>query len=51
MDKSVWEKAIGENANKEGVGSCDRCEGRVCTKKREDVSVVKRRKRRSERVC
>ena len=31
--------------------SYDRCQGRVRTKKREGIPIVKRRERRSERVC
>ena len=50
-DKSIWEEAIREDTNKEGVGSCNRCKEDVCTKKREDISIVKRGKRRSKRIC
>ena len=32
------------------MGSCNRCKRKVCTKKREGVSVVEGRKRRGERV-
>ena len=35
-----------ENANKEGMGSCDWSEERICAKEGKDVSVVKRRERR-----
>jgi len=38
VDKSVWKKAIGEDAYKEVVGSCDRCERGVCAKKGKGVS-------------
>jgi len=51
MDKSVWEKAIGEDANKEGMGPCDRYKGRVCTKEGEGISIVKGGKGRGKRVC
>ena len=34
-----------ENADKEGVKSCNRYEGGVCTKKGKGLPVVKRRKR------
>jgi len=40
MDKSVWEKTIGENADKEGIELCDRSEGRICAKKGEGVSII-----------
>ena len=45
MDKSVWKEAVGKDAYKEIVGSCDRCEGGVHATKREGVSFVERRKR------
>ena len=51
MDKSVQEEAIRENAGKESVGSCDRCKGEVCSKKGKGIPAVKRRERRSKRVC
>ena len=41
MDKGVWEEAVREDADKEAIGPCDRCERRVCTKEREGVPVVK----------
>ena len=50
MDKSVWKKTIGKDAYKKVVGSCNRCEGEVCTKKGEGVSVVKGGERKGERV-
>jgi len=40
MDKGVWEKAVGEDAHKKTLGSCNRYEGRVCAEEREGVSVV-----------
>ena len=45
MDKDVWEKAIGEDADKEAMGPCDRYEGGVYAMKREGVPFVKRRKK------
>ena len=51
MNKSIWEETIGEDADKEGVRSCDRGEGRICTEEKEGVSIVKREKRRGKRVC
>ena len=50
-NKSVWEETIGEDVNKKGVGSHDRCEERVCTKEGEGVFVVKEGKERGKRVC
>jgi len=32
------------------MGSCDRCEGKVCAEEGESIPVVKRRKRRDKRV-
>jgi len=43
MDKDIWEEAIEENANKEGVGSRNRCKERVCSEEGEGVSTIKRR--------
>ena len=48
MDKSIWEKAVREN--EEIIGSYNRCEGEVCTKEEESISIVKRGKRRNEGV-
>ena len=51
MDKSVRKEAIGEDAYKEVVGSCDRCERRVYAKERKGIPIVKGRKGRSEIIC
>ena len=51
MDKGVWKEAVGKNANKENIGSCDRCEGGVRTTKREGILFVERGKGGSERIC
>jgi len=51
MDKSVWEEAIREDADKEGMGPHDRCEGRICTEEGKGVSAVKRGKGRGKRIC
>jgi len=45
MDKSVWKEAIGEDANKKGVGPYDRCE------EREGIPIVKGGKGGGKRVC
>ena len=50
MDKSVWEEAIGKNANEEGVGPYNRCKRGICAKEREGIPIIKREKRRGERV-
>ena len=51
MDKSVWKKAVREDADEEAIGSHDRGKGRIYAKEGEGVSVVKREERRGERVC
>jgi len=51
VNKGVWEEAIGENADKKGVGPCDRFEGRVCTTKRKGIPALKRRERGGKRIC
>jgi len=51
VNKGVWEEAIGEDAYKKVVGSCNRCERGVCAKEGKGVSVVKGRERRGERIC
>ena len=51
MDKSVWEEVVREDADKEGVGPHNRCEGRVCAKEEEEVSIVKGEKERGKRFC
>ena len=50
MDKSIWEEAIGEDANEESVGSYDRCKEVVCSEEGKGVSAVKRRKGGGEEV-
>ena len=50
MDKSIWEEVIREDANKEGVGSYNRGERGLCTKKRKGVPIVKRGERGGEGV-
>jgi len=51
VDKSVWEEAVGKDAYKEIVESCDRCEGGVHAMKRESIPFIKRRERRSQGIC
>ena len=50
MDKSVWEEAIGEDADEEGIGSHDRCKEGICAEKEEGISIVERGKGRSKGV-
>ncbi len=50
MDKSVQEEAVREDANEEGMGSCNRSKRRICAKEGESISAVKRRKRRGKGV-
>ena len=50
MDKGVWKEAVGKNANKKNMRSCNRCEGGVHTTKREGIPFVKRGKGGSERI-
>jgi len=51
VDKDVWKEAVGKNADKKNMGSCNRCEGGVRTMKREGIPFVKREKGGSERIC
>jgi len=51
VNKGVWEEAIREDADKKGVGPCDRCEGRVCTMKRKGIPAVERGERGGKRIC
>ena len=50
MDQGIQEETIRENADKEGVGSYDRCERRVYAKKGKGLPTVKGRKRGSKRI-
>ena len=50
MDKSVWEEAIRENANKEGVGPCNRHKRGIYAEERKGISIVERREGRSEEI-
>ena len=45
MDQSLQQETVGTYAYEEGIRSCDRNEGGICTKKRESVPVVERRER------
>ena len=50
IDKSLWKESKWEDANKKSIGSYNRFEEEVCAQKRENISFVQRRKRRSEEV-
>ena len=50
MDQGIQERTIRENADEEGVGSCDRCERRVYAKKGKGLPTVERRKRGDKRI-
>ena len=47
INKNVWKEVIREDADKEGVGPCDRYERRVHTEERKG----ERKERRSKRIC
>jgi len=42
MDPYLWKEDDWEDANKENVRSYDRYKRRICAKKEEDISIVKR---------
>ena len=50
VDKNLWQKTVRENAYIKNLRSHNRHEGRVCAKEGKGISIVKERKRRSERV-
>jgi len=50
MDKGIRKEEVRKDADKEGVGSCDRCKEGVCSEKGKDVPIVKRREREGEGV-
>jgi len=50
MDKSVWEEAVREDANEEGIGSHNRSKRRICAEEGESIPAVEKRKRRGEEV-
>jgi len=49
MNKGIWEEIVRKNADYKNMGPCDRSKGEVCTKERESVSIVERRKRGDKR--
>ena len=50
MNQGVWEKVEWKNANMEGVGLHNRVKERICTKKRENLPLIYRREKISEKV-
>ena len=50
VDQSFWEKSRWENTNKEDMRPYNRFEGEICTKKRENISLIQRRERESKKV-
>jgi len=43
--KSIWKGRIEKDTNKEALGSCNKLEGRLCTKEGKDIFNVKTRER------
>jgi len=50
MNKGIREEAVRKDADKEGVGSCNRCKGGVCSEEGKGVPIVERRERGGEGV-
>jgi len=50
MDQGIWEETIRKDANKEGMGLCDRSKEGVCAKKENGLSIIEGGKRGSKRV-
>ena len=46
MDLCLWKKIKWENTDKKVVESCHRDKREVCTEEEEDISIIKRGKRR-----
>jgi len=51
MNKGIWEEAIREDANEEGVGPRNRYKRRVHIKERKGIPIVERRERGGKRIC
>ena len=47
MKLCLWKESKWEDADKEVVGLCNRDKRRICAKEGEDVSIIKRGKRRN----
>jgi len=51
VEKSIWEKGVGEDASTKGLGPRHRIERRVHAKEEKGIFTVKRRKRRDTSIC
>jgi len=51
IEKSIWEKRVGEDASAKGLGSCNRVKREVCTKKGKGIFIVKKREREGTGIC
>ena len=50
VDQGVWKESKQKNTNKEGMEPYNRVKEKICTKKRESLSLIQRRERRSKEV-
>ena len=50
MDQGIWKESEWEDVNKEDVESYNRFKGGIYTEKRESLSIVQKKERRSEEV-
>jgi len=51
VEKSIWKERVREDVGTENLGSCHRIKGRVYTKEREGILIIKRRKRGGTDIC
>jgi len=51
VEESIWKERVEKDASAKGLESCYRVKGGICTKKGEDLLVVKRGKRRGASIC
>ena len=51
IEKSIWEKRIGEDASVKGLESCNRVKRGVCAKKGKGVFIVKGKERGGTGIC
>jgi len=50
MNPCIWKKAVRKNVHQKAMESCNRDGRRICTKKREGISLVEEGERRGARV-